>query len=236
MERGPAVAADMVRVEGGTLGRHEIERFDLDRHEVTVRSYERCVAAEKCLYPSCTEGNRVCAPGHECFDPLVECSALLNWGHDDRLDHPIVGVSYTDAASYCEWAGRRLPSAREWQWAAQGREQARRFPWGDEPPTPAAACWHRDEGGTCPVESTAQDVSRDGVFDLAGNVSEWTMFAAESWGLMGDRPDQHLVRGGSWGELHVEPLETGYSIAVVDDVTADDIGFRCAADVAVASP
>lgn len=109
----------------------------------------------------------------------------------DRLDHPVVHVSWHDAQAYCTWAGGRLPTEAQWEFAARGGLAGRRFPWGDELsadppcniwrgafPNQPASGW---QPGTVPVHSFAPNGR--GLYNAAGNVWEW----CEDW----FSPDYH---------------------------------------------
>lgn len=88
-----------------------------------------------------------------------------------REEHPVVYVSLEDARAYAKWAGRRLPTEEEWQYAAQG-PALRRYPWGNE--MKPACCNDGQSGGTTPVRAFPQGRSPFGCFDLCGNTWEWT--------------------------------------------------------------
>ncbi|NHI17664.1 formylglycine-generating enzyme family protein [Microbacterium sp. CBS5P-1] len=107
-----------------------------------------------------------------------------NSGIDDRADHPVVHVSWNDAQAYCAWAGRRLPTEAEWEYAARGGLESAKFPWGDEPVDDGgwrANIWQ----GVFPTQNTLEDgflttapvrsfaPNGYGLWQPIGNVWEW---------------------------------------------------------------
>ena len=153
-----------------------LSSFSIDLTEVTVAAYRLCVDEGRCS-PSITWDR-------------------CNWGRGDREDHPINCVDWLQAEAFCAWAGKRLPTEEEWEYAARGQD-ARRLPWGNAPPGPELLnacdkeCGRARERGqspeapllfeasdgwatTAPVGSYPRGESAFGVMDLAGNVWEWT--------------------------------------------------------------
>jgi len=109
------------------------------------------------------------------YHPRHPENFLKHWGHGHppagKEDHPVVYVSLEDARAYAAWAGKRLPTEEEWQYAAQGPE-ALKYPWGSE--MAAGRCNGGETGDTTPVKAFADHGSPFGVYDLCGNVWEWT--------------------------------------------------------------
>lgn len=192
----------------------ELAAYEIDRTEVTVRSYAACVAAGACS-----------AAGEDSY---------CNWAkRTARGDHPINCVSWDDATAFCGWAGKRLPSESEWEFAARGSE-AERYPWGSAEPR-GQACWDGpgsdllsgSRHGTCAVGSHASGKSPFGAVDMAGNVLEWTSaFYSDSY--TADPSTTHRVnRGGSWITYEPNDLRASLRFRMKPARRDFTVGFRC---------
>ncbi len=211
----PDDLAEMVLIEGGafTDGRgqsHTIDTFYMDITEVTMGEYQICVDEE------------ICAPADIGFS--------CNVGVQGREDHPVNCVDWEQAVTYCRWARRRLPTEWEWEWAARGREEGRTYPWGNSPGPSCRRVVMQFRGrgragcgkdSTWAVGSKPRGKSRDGLKDMAGNVSEWTASPSDG--------EKRVLRGGSWLLDFPSFLRAGYRGSDFDPTNRDDfVGFRCA--------
>jgi formylglycine-generating enzyme required for sulfatase activity len=132
------------------------------------------------------------------YEPVCKDNFLAHWVNGaipaGLEDHPVVWIDLSDARAYAAWAGKRLPTEAEWQYAAQGVE-GRLWPWGDD--WNASACNYGQFGGTTPVMQFPQGTTPEGIFDLCGNVWEWT----ESEYTDG-RTRFAILKGGSHYKAH----------------------------------
>ncbi|XP_071946243.1 inactive C-alpha-formylglycine-generating enzyme 2-like [Antedon mediterranea] len=153
-----------------------------------------------------------------------------------RLNYPVVHVSFNDAKAYCQWRGWRLPSEKEWEVASRGGLVGKKYPWGNRFEQNRMNIWQgkfpsensEDDGyhGVAPVD--AYPAQNDyGMFDMVGNVWEWTSSVYPSQG-----EKQYVLRGGSYIDTkdgsfnHMTRVTT--KMGNTADSGSDNLGFRCA--------
>ncbi len=165
-----------------------------------------------------------------------------NQGRLDAGDHPMNCVTVAAAEAYCRFRGRRLPTESEWEFAARGTS-GRSFPWGNEVPNCNRACFDRNgkclDGGegatTCAVQMRPKDRTPEFIYDMGGNVAEWTAdgYALSPPGGIDPKGPPgaalRVVRGGSFLEL-ASHVSTTFRMGAVPTMAHVTIGFRCAAD------
>jgi hypothetical protein len=202
---------------------HEValSAYEIDQFEVTVGQFREFVKATQ---------RQTSAEGAN--EPITR-----TWRVDDiptRWEYPVRFVSWWDGDAYCHWQGKRLPTEAEWEYAARGND-LRRYPWGNDFDPARVAL-----GDTSPVGFHSNGASPFGLYDMAGNVWEWT----DDWfdplyyrSSARDNPrppqnsDQKAIRGGGFNNPP-EDLRTTRRIYNFPYTYHQDVGFRCARPVA----
>jgi formylglycine-generating enzyme required for sulfatase activity len=202
----------------------------VDQSEVTNAQYQRCVSAGAC------ETVQSCDWGTPTF------------GDPAKTQYPVVCVSWINANAYCRWAGARLPTESEWEYAARG-PQGRDYPWGDgfdgnRLSFCDQSCPHRWRDNAvrdgyseaAPVGAFAAGASWCGALDLAGNVWEWTLSQHKSYpynpndGRESVSSDvKRVLRGGSWSD---DPTTVRSAARTSENhhYKTWHVGFRCVMD------
>ena len=247
----------------------KLSDFHVDKYEVTNAEFERFV--EQTGYTTEAEGfgNSFVFELLLSEDVKAEIDQAVanapwwlpvegaSWRHPEgrgsairsRLDHPVVHVSWNDAVAYCNWAGKRLPSEAEWEYAARGGLHDRLFPWGNNP-NPRGEHWMNIWQGEFPDNNSLEDgylgtapvdlfpPNSFGLYNMAGNVWEWT---ADWWTVRHKSVPQtnptgppsgtdKVKKGGSY--LCHPQYCYRYRCAArsqnTPDSSASNLGFRCA--------
>ncbi len=215
-----------------------VDAFYMDTHEVTNADFQRFVLANPQWQKSRIPRN------------LHTGYYLSHWDDDnnypaDKANHPVVEVSWYAAVAYAAWAGKRLPTEAEWEYAARGGLAGKKYPWGDTIDI-SHANYGNEVRGTTPVGHYAPNGY--GLYDMAGNVDEWCLDEYDE-GFYASSPAQnplsgspdiqtlldnytsaglfHVLRGGSW-DIAAEGVRVSERYSLPPSYTNGGAGFRCA--------
>jgi iron(II)-dependent oxidoreductase len=242
-ETGPGAELVWIVLPGGTFemgsdGGEAHERpvhtvtvagFEMLQTEVTVTQYAACVGESGCSVPS---ARGACEPG-----------SYGNWGAVGREGHPVNCVTWYQAGEFCSWAGARLPTEAEWEYAARSGGKDIVYPWGDEPATCEYAVM--DEDGLspgCGTERTMVPCSKpagnteQGICDMAGNLLEWVQDwyhdsyagAPADGSAWEDPPGSYRVYRSGHLTYPAELIRAASRTYNDPTFAADASGFRCA--------
>lgn len=225
---------------------HEVEvaGFYMDRTEVTAEAYALCVVAGGCAGQNTVEDSTYNDADKKRWNPVC------NLGKAGRGNHPMNCVSWDQAKAYCAWAGKRLPSETEWEYAARGTA-GRKYPWGNAAPGPGRlnACgsecveyWKKQgvslagmytgsDGyeATAPVGSIPGDRTPEGILDLGGNVLEWmSNFYTGCYGMSCPTTSERATRGASWAFNYATDGRAADRSRYAPATRISFLGFRCA--------
>jgi len=215
----PVSTEGMVLLQGGSflMGSNEVKEeapefeayvdpFYIDQYPVTVKQYRAFLEATGCSEP--------------------------RFWHDPQYsgpNQPVIGVSWDDANAYAAWAGKQLPTETQWEFAARGKEN-RTYPWGHLEPE-RAHCNFGDHLSMPTIVTMHTDGrTPEGVYDMAGNVYEWTCDPFVPYGQANptDAVETPLrtVRGGCWNSK-AKDLRCSHRKGLFPETRLSIIGFRC---------
>jgi formylglycine-generating enzyme required for sulfatase activity len=240
---------------------HEVtlDAFCIDLFEVAAGDYKACVDSGTCKAPPKVPDfpRPESVPVEEHDKKLNALADFCTFGEPERARHPINCVPWDFADTYCKSQKKRLPTEAEWEFAARGPEE-RKFPWGNEmgDHTFMNACgtectrWELSKGlkkspriyeaddgffRTAPVGSFPKGKTPAGVYDLAGNVFEWTADWFETYkpeavtnptgAATGER---RVARGGAFNSSFQTWVNSTFRFAQIPTASAPGVGFRCA--------
>lgn len=257
----------------GPIRKVLVDAFYIDKYPVTNEAFAEFARASGYKTDAGRFGWSFVFQGHippEQYSQRVEDTALVapwwckvqgaDWRHpegpdsniDSRLHYPVVHVSWNDARAYAQWAGKRLPTEAEWEYAARGGLEQKLYPWGDElTPNGEHLCnvWQ----GTFPTEDTAEDGYSStapvdsyrpngyGLYTITGNAWEWCfdwfhpsfhLLATQANPAGPSRGNSKVIKGGSY--LCHKSYCNRYRVAARTSNTPDssttNMSFRCVRD------
>lgn len=222
---GPFLRGSARRPNEGPVQELDVAAFEIGAHAVTNRQYRRFCDATGRAYPRNPQG----------WQTYFE----------DYPDHPVIHVGFRDALAYCEWLGGelgktfRLPREHEWEKAARGGLEQKKYPWGDERPDGRAHfgfrayAWEIDGPGVQTRRVGTFEPNGYGLYDMVGNVWEWCDDWYSPYGKeQGERRGGvfRVLRGGCWA---AEPdlLNCSYRMSAYHTSRDFFTGFRVALSV-----
>jgi len=234
IDEGYAVCADMVSIPSGCFDMGDafaegwpdelpvhnvcLSAFEMDIHEITNAEYAECVADGGCTAPSSSSSySRTTYYGDPAYD-----------------DYPVIWMEWHQVAEYCTWAGKRLPTEAEWEYAARGGLAGKRYPWGNWI-FPWHANYNFNVGDTSMVESYAPNGY--GLYDMAGNVWEWVVdwFNEDHYSVSPTNDPtgpasgmRRVTRGGSWDHSTFGLRVANRCDFCHSDRHGNNLGGRCA--------
>ncbi|XP_059800372.1 formylglycine-generating enzyme isoform X3 [Hypanus sabinus] len=256
----------------GPARKVHIKQFYMDMYEVTNAEFERFIKDIDYVTEAETFGDSFVFEGllsEKVKSGITQAVAAAPWwlpvkgaswkhpeGPDSnitkRMDHPVVHVSWHNAVAYCAWAGKRLPTEAEWEYACRGGLENRLFPWGNKL-HPKGQHYMNIWQGDFPHQNTADDGYANtapvttfppnayGLFNMVGNVWEWT---ADWWNVHHTTDEMEnpigpasgtdkVKKGGSYmcHKSYCYRYRCAARSQNTPDSSASNLGFRCAADV-----
>jgi len=206
-----------------------LSSYYIDKYEVSNGQYKLCQEAGVCTEP---------------YD-VTSIMYQNYYNNSNYAGFPVIWVSYNQAATFCQWAGKKLPTEAQWEKAARGKSM-QIYPWGDKEPEDnieaAQANYTAMLGDVTSVTSFSDGVSPYGVYNMAGNVAEWTdtwynidsyyhkrtddVVVEDPIGPSDSPTQEKVIRGGSWVSLKDE-ITTYSRDKAFPTYRYYNLGFRC---------
>ena len=204
-----------------------LSSYYIDRYEVSNSQYKLCQDAGVCTEP-------------------YDVTSIMYQNYYNNATYagfPVIWVSYNQAATFCQWAGKKLPTEAQWEKAARGKTM-RTYPWGDDKPESniesTQANYTALFGDVTSVIWGEEGASPFGVYNMAGNVAEWTDTwydidsyykkdggsATDPEGPSDSPTQEKVIRGGSWVSLEDE-ITTYSRDKAFPNYRYYNLGFRC---------
>jgi formylglycine-generating enzyme required for sulfatase activity len=238
---------EWIPIAGGTftMGREDGAENERPPHPVTVPDFE-ILKSEVTVaqFTPCNE-DTTCSSDDYLHFMLSAQEEGCNYGDPERDNHPMNCIDWYGAVEYCSWAGGRLPTEAEWEYAARSGGLDRPYPWGEEEPSCGRVVKSSNSdtvgcamGGTEPVCSRPTGDTDQGVCDMLGNVREWVAdhyhpdytgapTDGSAWTTDDEEADR-VMRGASWGEVNPEYISAFYRSGGSEITNRyDTYGFRC---------
>ncbi len=234
VDEGYGACADMVPIPSGCFNMgdafadgwpdelpvHEVclSAFEMDRHEITNAEYAECVGDGRCTAPKSSNSY----------------SRVTYYGDSAYNNYPVIWMEWHQVEEFCAWAGKRLPTEAEWEYAARGGLAGKRYPWGDTISS-TDANYDMNIGDTTEVESYA--ANGYGLYDMAGNVWEWVAdWFDENYYSVSPTNDptgsanglHHVKRGGSFDHSTFGLRAANRCDFCHADRHGNNLGGRCA--------
>jgi iron(II)-dependent oxidoreductase len=235
--------SEMVSIPAGpfTMGSKEGPEDERPLHEVTLKAYSidrfsvtNARFAEFLNAANASSQARV----YDFDDPDARIHRRdVKWTVDAGYEnHPVMEVPWSGAVEYCSWRGKRLPTEAEWEKAARGTD-ARRYPWGSEPPDKRRGQFGAGWNETAPVDAFPAGASPYGVHGMAGNAWEWVSSIYRPYPYRADDgredPQAGPIRGTRGGghdspASEITTTQRGRNLSRDPASGHHNIGFRCA--------